>query len=60
MIGRIVRLALIALLVAVGVHLWYGRVAERLQARLPASSPAAACIASRASFSSSGRHTVSL
>ena len=42
MIGRIVRLALIALLVAVGVHLWYGRVAERLQARLPASSPAAA------------------
>jgi hypothetical protein len=42
MIGRIVRLALIALLVAVGVHLWYGRVAEQLQARLPAPSPAAA------------------
>ena len=41
MIGRIVRLALIALLVATGVHLWYGRVGERLLAWLPAPSPGA-------------------
>mgnify|MGYP003606514220 CR=1 FL=1 len=41
MIGRIVRLALIALLVATGVHLWYGRVGERLPAPSPgASGPA--------------------
>ena len=36
MVGRIVRLAFIALLVATGVQLWYGRVGERLLALLPA------------------------